>query len=608
MPVPFFLLSLCTIVYAVTNPVMNESGQLGLKQVLSAQTLGASHLSVFFDLNFASSSNQIVRLVEPKELEIGYDTIYPKYTLCGINPAVSYGITDFLDAAVHIPFLFDIVENFTPEAGIGDLELDLKCRVPVLQENLLQSALYSSISLPIGNQSIGFVPRRFWDLKEIGEDSSLITNEIIGTYSNKKPEFSSSLLLSLCTNRIKVHANGGVKLTFSKDVDELLIMACGLEYCPAKTITLFTDIKSMMLFGHIQDGFQIDKDYLRWSPGIAIRSNSGMTFTITGDFDLSKRFTKRFFDFNDQPRFYEAKTQPLWGVTVQIGWNDFLKRPDRDGDLINDVDDKCPNQKEDFDNFQDADGCDDTDNDGDGVLDVNDSCRNISEDKDGILDEDGCPDFDNDFDNIADSIDKCPQSEDIDGFEDNDGCPDYDNDADGVADSLDKCPMVSEDRDNFEDNDGCPDLDNDLDGVVDSLDKCPQIAGSPKLNGCPGDVPEPKEIKFGRVILKGVDFGSGSMVMSEGSFEVLDQVVASMTEWSEIKLEVQTHTDNSGDPAQNIELCQKRADVICKYLINKGIAQDRLIPVGKGGSDPIADNETVTGRKLNNRVEIHRIN
>jgi hypothetical protein len=118
MPVPFFLLSLCTIVYAVTNPVMNESGQLGLKQVLSAQTLGASHLSVFFDFNFASSSNQIVRLVEPKELEIGYDTIYPKYTLCGINPAVSYGITDFLDAAVHIPFLFDIVENFTPEAGI----------------------------------------------------------------------------------------------------------------------------------------------------------------------------------------------------------------------------------------------------------------------------------------------------------------------------------------------------------------------------------------------------------------------------------------------------------------------------------------------------------
>jgi hypothetical protein len=76
MLVSFFVLSLCTIIYAVTNPVLNESGQLGLKQVLSAQTLGASHLSVFFDFNFASSGNQIVRLVEPKELEIGYDTLF----------------------------------------------------------------------------------------------------------------------------------------------------------------------------------------------------------------------------------------------------------------------------------------------------------------------------------------------------------------------------------------------------------------------------------------------------------------------------------------------------------------------------------------------------
>jgi outer membrane protein OmpA-like peptidoglycan-associated protein len=595
--------------YPVTNPVLNESGQVGLKQVISAQTLGISHLSLFFDFSFSSTGNQIHRLIVPKDLQIGFDTLQPKYTLCALNPAISFGITEFLDAAIHMPLYFDIMENFAPEAGFGGLEIDLKLRTPVPNENMFQSALYASFSFPTGNQSSGFLPRRFWDFNDVRENSDSITHEISGTYGNKKPEFSPLILLSFCTPRIKIHGNGGVRLTLNREVDQVLLMACGFEFCPARNLTLFADIQSMNSFEHIRDGFQLNEDYLRWSPGVTIRSNSGLSFTVSGDFDLSAKQSKFFYDFNDRTRKIEAESKPSWGVTVQIGWNDFLKRPDRDGDLINDANDKCPDQKEDFDQFEDADGCPDTDNDNDGIPDVNDSCRNIPEDKDGVLDEDGCPDFDNDLDNIADSVDNCPMvSEDFDGFEDNDGCPDYDNDADGMPDSLDKCPMVPEDHDDFEDNDGCPDLDNDLDGVFDSLDKCPQKAGNPKLDGCPGDVPEPKEIKFGRVILKGVDFGSGSSLMSEGSYSILDQVIASLKEWLEIQLEIQVHSDNSGDPESNLQLCQKRADEICKYLIGKGISSDRLVPIGKGGTDPIADNNTVAGRKINTRVEIHRKN
>lgn len=64
---------------------------------------------------------------------------------------------------------------------------------------------------------------------------------------------------------------------------------------------------------------------------------------------------------------------------------------DSDGDgILNDVD-KCPNDPEDRDGFQDEDGCPEPDNDGDGILDVNDKCPNQPENINGFEDEDGCP-------------------------------------------------------------------------------------------------------------------------------------------------------------------------------------------------------------------------
>jgi hypothetical protein len=65
---------------------------------------------------------------------------------------------------------------------------------------------------------------------------------------------------------------------------------------------------------------------------------------------------------------------------------------DRDNDGIPDIYDQCPDQPEDYDGFQDQDGCPDPDNDKDGIPDVSDRCPNFPEDFNGYLDEDGCPD------------------------------------------------------------------------------------------------------------------------------------------------------------------------------------------------------------------------
>ena len=81
------------------------------------------------------------------------------------------------------------------------------------------------------------------------------------------------------------------------------------------------------------------------------------------------------------------------------------------------------------------------DRDHDGVPDSIDRCPDEPEDRDGYQDSDGCPDPDNDLDGIPDAVDKCPNDpEDFDGFQDDDGCPDLDNDDDGIPDLNDACP------------------------------------------------------------------------------------------------------------------------------------------------------------------------
>jgi hypothetical protein len=121
---------------------------------------------------------------------------------------------------------------------------------------------------------------------------------------------------------------------------------------------------------------------------------------------------------------------PDWRFTLGLTWRTALTLGDSDHDGVADKNDKCPQQPEDFDGFQDEDGCPDLDNDGDGIPDRDDLAPDLPEDKDGFQDEDGRPDLDNDGDGIRDADDGCPnEPEDFDGDRDTDGCPDVEKSA-----------------------------------------------------------------------------------------------------------------------------------------------------------------------------------
>ncbi len=306
------------------------------------------------------------------------------------------------------------------------------------------------------------------------------------------------------------------------------------------------------------------------------------------------------------PIFVSTRGWELAG-NLQINWGLTV---DSDKDGIDDKDDKCPDVPEDFDGFEDDDGCPDNDNDQDGVWDVADSCKNIAEDKDGFEDLDGCPDYDNDQDGVPDSLDKCPmEQEDKDNYKDDDGCPDIDNDGDGVRDADDKCPILAEDIDMFEDSDGCPEYDNDKDGVPDSVDNCmndPEVFNGYKdEDGCPDTLirPSEKETVKLNTQLRSINFKSGSAELISSSFAALDYIVGFLSQYPHLRYEIQGHTDSQGSDDFNLVLSAARAGTVRNYLLSKGVPEASLIAIGYGETVPIADNTTAKGRALNRRVQ-----
>ena len=279
---------------------------------------------------------------------------------------------------------------------------------------------------------------------------------------------------------------------------------------------------------------------------------------------------------------------------------------DLDGDGVPDYLDKCPGTPKGT--VVNKDGCP-ADADGDGVLDVNDKCPGTPR---GVaVDATGCP-LDSDGDGIPDYLDKCPNTPAGTKVDDR-GCPFTDADGDGIPDYLDKCPDSP--KGIPVGPDGCP-LDSDGDGIPDYLDDCPNTPPGLKVlpNGCAlvGDCrkPRPGEAvdKNGcaidkRFILRGVKFEFDSDRLTKPSEKILIDVAETLKSYPTVKVDVEGHTDDVGSDAYNQGLSERRANVVRKFLSERGAVAANLKPVGFGESVPIDTNATEAGRDNNRRVE-----
>lgn len=250
---------------------------------------------------------------------------------------------------------------------------------------------------------------------------------------------------------------------------------------------------------------------------------------------------------------------------------------DSDGDGVPDRLDECPDTPPGVE--VDEKGCP-LDRDGDGVPDYKDDCP----DEPGEARFNGCPDSDGD--GIPDKDDDCPETAGLAKFN---GCPDTDED--GVPDHKDQCPDTP--KGCPVDEDGCP-LDSDNDDVIDCEDRCPTEPGPADNDGCPAEV---------ELDIPTIYFDFDKAELRPEAITELDELVETLSESKEYEIVVGGHTCNIGTNEYNMDLSERRAQAVVKYLLSKGISNTYVGSNYYGEEDPAVPNTSIENRRKNRRVE-----
>jgi OmpA-OmpF porin, OOP family len=148
----------------------------------------------------------------------------------------------------------------------------------------------------------------------------------------------------------------------------------------------------------------------------------------------------------------------------------------------------------------------------------------------------------------------------------------------------------------------CDTLDSDGDGVNDCNDKCPDSSAGQTIgaDGCP--------VKLS-IDLKGVNFDFDKATLRPDAVVILDEAVAVLAKYPELRFEVAGHTDLCGDEGHNQGLSERRAQTVYDYLTSKGIDAARMVgPTGYGESRPLESTEQTfpaCKNETNRRTELN---
>ncbi len=230
----------------------------------------------------------------------------------------------------------------------------------------------------------------------------------------------------------------------------------------------------------------------------------------------------------------------------------------------------------------------------------------LAECEDGITKKVAKVVTDSDNDGVLDDKDQCNDTV-VGASVDANGCElvakveEADSDNDLVADSKDQCKDTVTGA-NVDAN-GCEivvkEADTDNDGIADARDDCLGTADGVVVNaqGC---------VLQADISLANIQFKTGIAKLNANSQNILAGIAQTLQENQHLRFEVAGHTDNTGPVQYNVDLSSNRAQSVRQYLIDKGVAADRLTARAYGQDKPIASNETREGRKQNRRVELAR--
>lgn len=104
--------------------------------------------------------------------------------------------------------------------------------------------------------------------------------------------------------------------------------------------------------------------------------------------------------------------------------------------------------------------------------------------------------------------------------------------------------------------------------------------------------------------LRAIQFVQSKAELLPDAMPALEQLLTFMQSKPTAEIELSGHTDNQGDFDENLRLSKQRVDIVKAYLVQNGIAANRITTRGYGPTRPIASNKSEATRQLNRRVEL----
>lgn len=111
----------------------------------------------------------------------------------------------------------------------------------------------------------------------------------------------------------------------------------------------------------------------------------------------------------------------------------------------------------------------------------------------------------------------------------------------------------------------------------------------------------------GKFVTRGILFDVNKATIKPSSMGVINEVAEMMQEHTDLKFNIEGHTDSDGEESHNLQLSEKRAAAVKEALTNSGIDSSRIQVKGMGESVPNSDNTTPEGKANNRRVEFVKL-
>jgi outer membrane protein OmpA-like peptidoglycan-associated protein len=542
---------------------------------------------------------------------------------------LSFGLTDEIDINSAL-FLFrdarslidirDVSAGYgPPKKGVGATYFGVKIRLPFSKDYPVQVAGKFGAFLDTSREELDGMNFR-WTRKGTTIESSIYETFDIFHFMDLNFEQGYVKSASKMYND-QVVTGAGIQVTLKKILEMNLEMnnRTFLGAGPQTAINkagFFAGASASLPAYQNDRSADFFKDYFVVSPSIALRFYRSLTLNLGANFNIAD----------------QAKPREKYQISAGITFNSNIKAMiDSDGDGVFNYVDAEPRTPKGF--KVDKRGVA-LDSDGDGVPDG----RDIQPDtpRGALVDGDGVG-IDSDDDGVYDGLDReyqTPHGSMVDKF----GVA-LDDDHDGISNESDK--ELKTPYGAVVNKDGIA-LDDDGDGVPNGIDREPETPRGAKVNAVgasidsDGDhVPDgideepntPKGVlvdKRGRGLIKQeisavsdaylrlnmIHFGQSSKGLPPESLATLDEIGELLLKYPAVQIQIEGHTDNSGNVEKNLRLSRDRARDALEYLLKKytSLKRDRFRVVGFGSDKPIASNATPEGRKMNMRVEFHIIN